>query len=382
MKIEKIKMEKYIKIVLLDSDYIPIKYANDYFELLHRLGMSQNTIITYSYAIRDFYCFLEKKGCTLTEAIDSEHPLDFLNEYCDFLDNLREKGLSDVTLNYKIKCTFRYWNYLLTNKIVDKTSFFIEEPNRNQYSFKKEFLPKHKRKNNIFKMKVRSRKIKTIDFDIYNEIIGHIFPIDKPSFYYGTKSYIKLSTEELIKLRNVCMLELMAGAGLRVGEVLGLKIEDLSELNKGKIRIKRRTNNTNNALAKSGDGEVYVCDRIAKDLMILMIQTLNFFYSEYVFVTYQGKNKGCALKVSAVEKMFINFTNYLRKRHLINEEENVHPHQLRHMFASMVQEIGQNLFDTKELLRHKSISSTQIYAHISEEHRKKIINRIGEIINI
>ena len=167
-----------------------------------------------------------------------------------------------------------------------------------------------------------------------------------------------LTKEEIIKLFSVIenekhklILELIYSAGLRVSEVINLKKEDLEfERNIGWVR--------------KGKG---MKDRpfiIAKIIEIKLREYINkncVNQNSYLFVG-QNKNKLTARTVQEIVK-------YAAKKAGINKK--IHPHSLRHSFATHLIENGHDIATVQPLLGHNSAETTLMYVHMATP---KIIN--------
>ena len=164
---------------------------------------------------------------------------------------------------------------------------------------------------------------------------------------------IKLENE--FDYRNKAMLELMYACGLRVSEIVELKLTDIDLVNsivkvfgKGsKERIIPIGEYANAALA------IYI--NHYRDLL------LKNKISDYLFINNQGN------KMSRVG--FFKMLKNLALKEGIKRDFS--PHTLRHSFATHLLDSGADLRSIQELLGHSSISTTQIYTHVSKENIRK-----------
>ncbi|MGH7570265.1 MAG: tyrosine recombinase XerC [Gemmatimonadota bacterium] len=152
--------------------------------------------------------------------------------------------------------------------------------------------------------------------------------------------------------RLAALLEVTYGAGLRVGEVAGLGWSDL-DLSGGTVRV----------LGK-GDRERRVpLTAKAVDALLAWGAEVNQVCGgvpEAVFVARRGDR----LSVRQIQRVI---TSALAR---IAERNGVSPHTLRHSFATHLLDRGADIMAVKELLGHASLSTTQLYTHLSRERLK------------
>ena len=159
--------------------------------------------------------------------------------------------------------------------------------------------------------------------------------------------------------RDRAILELFYGCGIRLGELISLKMKQIYlkanyiivEGKRNKERILPLGKHAALALKK------YLQERDQK---------IKFFDNEeIVFVNHKGK----ILYPLSIQKMV---KNYLAK---VSEQEHLSPHVFRHSFATHLLDRGANLIAVKELLGHSSLSTTQIYTHVSMDRLKSIYQK-------
>ena len=178
-----------------------------------------------------------------------------------------------------------------------------------------------------------------------------------------------LSIEEVLKLldtldtstpynqRNQAMIELMYATGLRVSELVNLKLMDLHL--------------TNKMISTVGKGSkerlIPVNDYATKILRNYLLEARPKLViasrdEGYVFLNNQG--------TAISRQSFFLMLKEMAKKAGITKE--VSPHTLRHSFATHLLEAGTDLRLIQEMLGHEDISTTQIYTHLSNQKLKEI----------
>lgn len=156
-------------------------------------------------------------------------------------------------------------------------------------------------------------------------------------------------------LRDRALFEFMYACGLRVSEAVDLQLQDI-DFHDQVVRIRGK-----------GDKERLVpFYDLAKDLLERYIQNVRNLWSEqeehtYVFVNQRGK------------KLTSRGVQYLMEQAAkeCNLHVHIHPHMFRHSFATHLLDNGADLRVVQELLGHSSLSTTQVYVHVTQERLKK-----------
>lgn len=157
-------------------------------------------------------------------------------------------------------------------------------------------------------------------------------------------------------LRDKTILELMYACGLRVSEVLTVKTSNIM-FNDELVRITGKGSKERIVPAASSSLE-WVKIYISNSRSVLAKP-----YSEdYLFLNWRGRK---------LSRMSIwDIINKYSK--LAKIEKNIHPHILRHSFATHLLEGGADLRSIQEMLGHADISTTQIYTHIDISYLKQV----------
>lgn len=159
-------------------------------------------------------------------------------------------------------------------------------------------------------------------------------------------------------LRNRCMLEVMYRAGLRVGEVIALTHRDV-DLEGGILRVWD---------SKTGDRTAYIERTNVEALMVLrewraVRRTLP--KSDWFFCTLVG------------DQILVRYVQQMIKRmaRRAKIETRVHPHMLRHSFATELLDEGVNIRRVQMALGHKNLSTTERYTHVLDADLAEAIQK-------
>lgn len=164
--------------------------------------------------------------------------------------------------------------------------------------------------------------------------------------------------ESILEQRDLAIWELFYSSGLRLSELANLNLEDV-DLKQGSLLVKR---------GKGGKSRVLPVGRCAIDAIQTWLKnrgSLATRETSALFLTKQGNR----LSGRSIES---RLGNWSRKHGL---REIVHPHMLRHSFASHLLQASGDLRAVQELLGHSNISTTQIYTHLDFEHLAAVYDK-------
>ena len=156
--------------------------------------------------------------------------------------------------------------------------------------------------------------------------------------------------------RDRALLELLYASGLRVSELVSLNLKQLN-LDTNEIRVWGKG---------SKERVVLIGQPAANALQTYISQSRNKFLGEKRNTVLFLNPSGERLPARRVQKIL---GKYARSA---NIEKRVHPHLLRHTFATHLLDGGADLRVVQELLGHADLSSTQIYTHLSQSQAKKV----------
>jgi integrase/recombinase XerD len=297
-------------------------------------GLSLNTILSYNKDLELFVRFLTTKK-TAFEDVSSNHLKDYLYD-------LHKQNLRSASIARKISCLKNFYKFLENENLIKSSpASQLSVPKRDLK------LPKFLSEEEVFKL-----------LNFVN--------LDKSEFG------IKLS----------CMLEILYAAGLRVSELVSLPLsaiqESVDENNEKTLR---------NYLIVKGKGNKERIAPLNKAAIKMLLQYLQLRQkmgqenSKWLFVGMARSSKkqdeirlrnSALLDTHLTRQRLHQMLKELAKKVGIDPSR-VHPHVIRHSFASHLLNSGVDLRVLQELLGHSDISTTEIYTHILDSKLKDLV---------
>ena len=267
-------------------------------------GLSKNTIEAYSNDINDFLSWLNKRNIQDYKEISEL----VINEYVAYLFN---KALKSSTVNRKISSLKSFYLFLIKKKIISSSPLSeIITPKKEHY------LPSSMSEDEVERL-LRSPNI---ELDIEN--------------------------------RDKAMIEMLYATGMRISELINLKITDI-DLERSVLKV----------LGKGSKERLIPFGEKALDSLNSYLAKRKKSLAKEVFISNRGKKM---TRTGFWQRIKI----YLSREGL---KDSISPHTLRHAFATHLLNRGADLRSVQLLLGHSDLSTTQIYTHIAKQ-------RLGEVL--
>lgn len=268
-------------------------------------GLSENTMMSYARDISEYLEYIGKIPEIRT--MDQVRMIHLQN----YLTRLRRKQLSSSSITRKISSIRSFHNYLLREREI---------------------------KENMMVNIAKPKTAKSLPMVLNQDEIERLFAAAQ-------------GKEKDLDYRNIAMLELAYGSGLRVSELVGLNIADL-HLGQRLVNI-------------TGKGSKERIVPLSEEAVVALRNYLGSFRMkiipkdrEAVFVNRLGS------RISRVG--FYKIIQSLAEKAEIDKP--ISPHTLRHSFATHLIENGADLRVVQDLLGHEDILTTELYTHISKRH--------------
>jgi integrase/recombinase XerC len=306
---------------------------------------SPHTISNYGKDLRQFVAFLTPPGASLPALCAIDHEI-----IREFVAHLHEQGLKKSSIARKLAALRSFFKYCVREgKLKESPARLVPTPK----------LPK--------------RIPSILSAEEMNSFLNHLaemggsLPKGKnksktewsPAEALALRNQPKLREEGLLLRRDRALLELLYAAGLRVSELTGLDLVDIEQ----KERMLRVTGKGNRErIVPYGNKAQEALDKYWPLREQLLLQTSGGYasrtatpHSEAVFLNYAGRRL-TQRSVGRIVKKYVR---------LVNMNWDLHPHSMRHAFATHLLADGADLRAIQELLGHQSLSTTQKYTHAS-----------------
>lgn len=274
-------------------------------------GLSENTIASYGIDLKLFLEYLRENEIPSFKQVNKEVIVNYMQAE-------KNNNKANSSILRSVSSLRKFFQYLAQEKIIEKDSMLLIDTPK-----KKQHLPQVLTKEEVEKL------------------------LHSPN------------TGQVLGLRDRAMLELMYATGLRISEIINLKLEDL-HLTMGTLQTLGKGHKER--IVPVGDEAIKWINRYLEEARPKLLKQKR---SNYLFLNFHGNN----LTRQGVWK---NLKAEVRKAGI---QKNITPHTLRHSFATHILENGADLRIVQELLGHADISTTQIYTHLSNKQLADIYNR-------
>lgn len=274
-------------------------------------GLSENTINSYGIDLKLFLEYLRKNEIPSFKQVNKEVIVNYMQAE-------KNNNKANSSILRSVSSLRKFFQYLAQEKIIEKDPMLLIDTPK-----KKQHLPQVLTKEEVEKL------------------------LHSPN------------TGQVLGLRDRAMLELMYATGLRISEIINLKLEDL-HLTMGTLQTLGKGHKER--IVPVGDEAIKWINRYLEEARPKLLKQKR---SNYLFLNFHGNN----LTRQGVWK---NLKAEVRKAGI---QKNITPHTLRHSFATHILENGADLRIVQELLGHADISTTQIYTHLSNKQLADIYNR-------
>jgi integrase/recombinase XerD len=271
-------------------------------------GLSENTLESYGRDVRSFIRYIEEYGPGSVNDIKYGRILDYLSF-------IKDRGSNATSVVRSIVSLRQFFKYLLMEKIID------EDP----------------------AARIRTPKMK--------KAIPGVITLDEVERLLSAPDEGKPEG-----LRDSSMLEVLYATGIRVSELVGLKLNDVNfEL-----------------------GFVVVYGKGSKERVVPIGEKARSKLLEYLGTSRHALLKSREAKALFVTRLGKGMTRQgfwkIIKHHALKADisKKISPHTLRHSFATHLLERGADLRTIQIMLGHSDISTTQIYTHVESERLKEI----------
>ena len=282
------------------EEFLKINVINDFISYISKKNYSVNTYTSYINDLYYFYIFIKKDLTKVT-----------FEDIKDYLEHLNLKKEKTSSIRRKISSLKSFYKFLYKNNYMNKKDYPLTKIS---YPKMEKKLPK---------------------FIYYNDLL----------------EIINESSKDKDGVRDRLIIEMLYATGVRVSELINIKINDIDFNNRRVI-----------VLGKGNKERIVYYGEYAEEVLKEYMKTHERKNHNYLFVN----SKGVKLTDRGVRYIIDNIMSKL------SVKTHVTPHVLRHTFATDMLNNGCDIKVVQELLGHSSLKATEIYTHVTNEHLKKV----------
>lgn len=282
------------------EEFLKINVINGFISYISKKNYSINTYTSYINDLYYFYIFIKKDLTKVT-----------FEDIKDYLEHLNLKKEKPSSIRRKISSLKSFYKFLYKNNYIDKKDYPLTKVS---YPKMEKKLPK---------------------FIYYNDLL----------------EIINESSKDKDGVRDRLIIEMLYATGVRVSELINIKINDI-DFNNRRIIV----------LGKGNKERIVYYGEYAEEVLKEYMRTHERKNHNYLFVN----SKGGKLTDRGVRYIIDNIMSKL------SVKVHVTPHVLRHTFATDMLNNGCDIKVVQELLGHSSLKATEIYTHVTNEHLKKV----------
>ena len=282
------------------KEFCKIYLISEFLNYIRNKNYSENTIISY---INDLYYFHEFIKMDFDKV-----KYDDVRDYLEYLNLKKEKSTS---VSRKISSLKSFYKFLYKNDYIDKKDYPLVKVT---YPKKEKKLPK---------------------FLYYNDLL----------------EIINESSKDKDGIRDRLIIEMLYATGVRVSELVNIKLNDIDFNNKRII-----------VCGKGNKERIVYYGDYAEEVLNKYLKTHVRKNNNYLFLNSKGE------QITDGGIRYI-IDNIMKK---LSIKTHVTPHVLRHTFATDMLNNGCDIKIVQELLGHSSLKATEIYTHVTNEHLKEV----------
>jgi site-specific recombinase XerD len=301
-----------------------------YIQFLEYLEVERNrsrlTLRNYDHYLKRFVDFCAKQGVTDPEDVD----LELIRSYRLFLNRMatNDKNLKIITQNYHLIALRSFLKYLAKRDIKSLAAEKIELP------------------------KTPARTVEFLDIE---EIERLIKATDEEK-------------EKITKLRDRAILEMLFSTGLRISELTSLKRDNLN-LKRGEFSVRGKGDKMRLVFLAPGaiaHLEKYLKEREDNSKALFVRHDAKESVEKQMESMSQSLSGLTPRSIQRIIKKYAKLAGIMKK---------ITPHTLRHSFATDLLTNGADIRAVQEMLGHASISTTQIYTHLTNKRLRDVYDK-------